>query len=296
MASSSFSLLLSTTLLALVQISLAGKIAIYWGQGNRNSEGTLYQTCSTGRYGYVNIAFLSQFGNGKTPVLNLAGHCDPSVNGCTGVTGGIRECQRRGIKVMLSIGGGAGGYTLSSASDASQLANYLWNNFLGGSSPSRPLGAAALDGIDFDIELGDTAHYDELARALKSRGGNIILTAAPQCPFPDAHLSQALSTGLFQHVWVQFYNNPRARCQYSQGNSGDLKNSWTKWQSIPNAQIYMGLPASSSAASNGYISKAWLKQGILPFIKQSNKYGGIMLWDKKADDQNGYSADIVGSV
>ncbi|KAL5721538.1 chitinase [Ranunculus cassubicifolius] len=296
MISSSLSMLFPLLLLTLVQISLAGKIAIYWGQGSRESEGTLFQTCSTGRYGYVNIGFLSHYGNFQPPVLNLAAHCDPASGGCTGIKGGIDECHRRGIKVMLSIGGGAGSYTLSSASDAGYLADYLWNNFLGGNSPNRPLGASPIDGIDFDIELGGTAHYDELARALKAHSGNVILTAAPQCPFPDAHLSQALNTGLFQHVWVQFYNNPSAQCQYREGYSTDLKNSWTKWQSVPNAMMYMGLPASTSAASNGYISKDWLVRGILPFIKQSSKYGGIMLYDKQADDQNSYSAAVVGSV
>ena len=67
---------------------------------------------------------------------------------------------------MLSIGGGAGSYSLSSTDDARQVATYLWNNFLGGRSSSRPLGAAVLDGIDFDIEGGTTQHWDELATFL----------------------------------------------------------------------------------------------------------------------------------
>jgi len=29
------------------------------------------------------------------------------------------------------------------------------------------------------------------------------ITAAPQCPFPDAWLGNALTTGLFDFVWVQ---------------------------------------------------------------------------------------------
>ena len=67
---------------------------------------------------------------------------------------------------MLSIGGGAGSYYLSSTDDARLVATYLWNNFLGGQSSSRPLGAAVLDGIDFDIEGGTTQHWDELATFL----------------------------------------------------------------------------------------------------------------------------------
>lgn len=110
--------------------SHAAGIAVYWGQNG--GEGTLAEACNTRNYQYVNIAFLSTFGNGQTPQLNLAGHCDPNNNGCTGLSSDIKTCQDLGIKVLLSLGGGAGSYSLSSADDATQLANYLWENFLGG--------------------------------------------------------------------------------------------------------------------------------------------------------------------
>jgi chitinase len=111
--------------------------------------------------------------------------------------------------VLLSIGGGAvGAYNLSSPSDAQGVAAYLCDNFLGGTGAAgatRPLGGAVLDGIDFDIEA-PSQYYDDLARNLTplyrgdTRGKTYMLTAAPQCPFPDA----SLGTGLFDHVWVQF--------------------------------------------------------------------------------------------
>ncbi|PIA64151.1 hypothetical protein AQUCO_00201440v1 [Aquilegia coerulea] len=296
--SSSLSLSLFFLLLVtLVNSSLAGKIAIYWGQAGRDTEGTLIQTCQTNKYGHVNIAFLSSFGSGRTPVLNLADHCDPSSNGCTRISNGIRECQSRGIKVMLSIGGSAGSCTLTSADDARQFADYLWNNFLGGTSPSRPLGDAVLDGIDFDIESGGKQFYATVARSLSSHSKperEVILTAAPQCPFPDAYLGAAIDTGLFHRVWVQFYNNPMAKCQYSSGNTGDVKRSWDQWQQIKARRIYMGLPASpsSDAASNGYIPPDVLISQVLPAIKASPMYGGVMLWNKQFDDQNGYSSQL----
>ncbi|KAJ4728192.1 acidic endochitinase-like [Melia azedarach] len=88
----------------------------------------------------------------KTPVINLAGHCDPysnGTNGCNNLSPDIKSCQAKGIKVMLSIGGGASSYVLASSEDARQVAIYLWNNFLGGQSSSRPLEDAVLDGIGF---------------------------------------------------------------------------------------------------------------------------------------------------
>ncbi|XP_059318201.1 acidic endochitinase-like [Lycium ferocissimum] len=287
-------LLFSALVLILLALKLeAGGIVIYWGQNG--NEGSLASTCASNNYVIVNIAFLVVFGNGQKPVLNLAGHCDPSAGACTGLSNDIRACQRRGIKVMLSLGGGAGSYYLSSADDARNVANYLWNNYLGGQSNSRPLGDAALDGIDFDIEGGTTKHWDELARALSgfSRQRKVYLSAAPQCPFPDAWLDGALKTGLFDYVWVQFYNN--APCQYSRGNVENLKSYWNKWiANIQAGKIFLGLPASPRAAGSGFIPSRVLVSKVLPAISGSPKYGGVMLWSKFYD--KGYSSAIKPKV
>ncbi|KAK8639689.1 hypothetical protein V6N13_138060 [Hibiscus sabdariffa] len=285
----------SMILLLLVNVD-AGGIAVYWGQNG--NEGTLAETCATGNYDFVNIAFLPTFGNGQTPMINLAGHCDPYSNGCTGLSSDIKSCQAKGIKVMLSIGGGAGSYYLTSAEDARQVAIYLWNNFLGGTSSSRPLGDAVLDGIDFDIEGGTNQHWDDLARYLSgysNRGKKVYLTAAPQCPFPDAWVGGALKTGLFDFVWVQFYNNPP--CQYASGSIGNLEDAWKQWTTdIPATKIFLGLPAAPTAAGSGFIPVADLTSTVLPAIKGSAKYGGVMLWSKYYDDQTGYSSSIKNNV
>ncbi|KAM7272642.1 hypothetical protein ACFE04_027305 [Oxalis oulophora] len=192
----------SLMMLILAISSNAGQIAIYWGQ------------------------------NGQE------GHCDPYRNGCTTLGSQIKSCQEKGVKVLLSIGGGAGSYFLTSAEDARQVATYLWNNFLevGQSSSSRPLGDVVLDGIDFDIEGGTNQHWNELARylsAYSSKGKKVYLTAAPQCPFPDAWIGNALKSGLFDNIW---------------------------------------------AVGSGFISSSDLMSTVLPAIKGSDKYGGVMLW------------------
>ena len=285
-----------STLALLVETSnAAGGIAIYWGQAG--NEGTLLETCNSGKYKYVIIAFLNKFGSGRTPQLNLAGHCNPAGGGCRVASAGIKACQRKGVKVLLSIGGGIGSYSLASKADAQNFANYLWNNFLGGRSPSRPLGDAVLDGIDFDIELGSTLHYDDLARALKAHSNKVLLGAAPQCPFPDRFLGKALNTGLFDYVWVQFYNNPPCQYNANTGSVTNLINSWNLWnQRIKAKKIFMGLPAARKAAGSGYIPPNVLKTKVLPTIKRSPKYGGVMLWNKFWDVQNKYSNAILGSV
>lgn len=286
----SVAFLISVTLALQFRADAAG-IAIYWGQNG--NEGTLEETCATGNYDYVNIAFLPTFGNGQAPMINLAGHCDPYTNGCTGLSSDIKSCQAKGVKVILSIGGGAGSYYLASKEDARQVAIYLWNNFLGGTSSSRPLGDAVLDGIDFDIEGGTNLHWDDLATFLSAyskKGKKVYLTAAPQCPFPDAWVGGALKTGLFDYVWVQFYNNPP--CQYS-ADLSNLESAWKQWVSdIPATKIFLGLPAAPDAAGSGFIPVSDLTSKVLPAIKGSSKYGGVMLWSKYYDDQTKYSASI----
>ncbi|XP_008791482.1 hevamine-A-like [Phoenix dactylifera] len=289
-------LLLPLLLLALVAGSHAGSIAVYWGQNG--NEGTLADTCASGLYSYVNLAFLTTFGNGQTPVLNLAGHCDPSAGTCTSLTSDIQSCQSQGVKVFLSLGGASGSYSLSSTDDAQNVAQYLWDNFLGGSSSSRPLGAAVLDGIDFDIEATNGDFFDTLAQALSqfsSQGNKVYLTAAPQCPYPDAHLNTALQTGLFDYVWIQFYNN--AQCQYSSGSIDNLTSAWNTWiSSVTATSFFLGLPASPDAApSGGYIPPDVLISQVLPAI-QGPKYGGIMIWSRYYDVLNNYSATVKNSV
>ncbi|XP_052211341.1 basic endochitinase-like [Diospyros lotus] len=292
---SSITLVAFVFLFGLFFTSRAGDIVVYWGQNN--GEGSLRDTCATGKYRIVNLGFLSQFGNGRTPVLNLAGHCEPPSGSCQKFSNDINFCQSRGIKVLLSIGGGRGSYALSSADDAANLATYLWNHFLGGQAKFRPLGGAVLDGIDFDIELGGVLHYDTLARKLAEysrRGRKVYLSAAPQCPFPDKHLSGALNTGIFDYVWIQFYNNPQ--CEYT-ANPNGFKASWSRWtQSITAGKFFVGLPASMVSAGSGFLPTQKLISEVLPTVKGSPKYGGIMLYDRYGDLKSGYSDAVKGQV
>ncbi|RDX92104.1 Acidic endochitinase, partial [Mucuna pruriens] len=277
--------LMCIVLLALANDSYAGEIVVYWGQNG--NEGTLGEACATGNYDYVIIAFLPTFGKGQTPMINLAGHCEPNSDGCIGLSSDIKSCQAKGIKVLLSLRGDVGSHSI----DASEVATYLWNNFLGGHSSTRPLGPAVLDGIDFDIEGGSNKHWGDLARFLKGYGmakqskQQIYITAAPQCPFPDAWIGNALTTGLFDFVWVQFYNNPP--CQYNSRAITNLENAWKQWiTSIPANKIFLGLPASPQAAGSGFIPSSDLISNVLPAIKGSSKYGGVMLWSRYYDVQS----------
>ncbi|EOY19889.1 hypothetical protein QUC31_005911 [Theobroma cacao] len=292
--SQTIALLIFFVAAALSKTSYATVISTYWGQNLY--EGTLKEACDTGIYDIINLAFLNVFGGGQTPSLNLAGHCDPPSGTCVIFGEQITYCQGLGIKILLSLGGAAGNYYLSSQDDAQSVADYLWNTFLGGRTSAGPLGDATLDGIDFDIEGISNLYYDDLARFLKEKSESVYLSAAPQCPFPDYYMGAAIATGLFDTVWTQFYNNPP--CQYSDGVTDDLINSWNQWTtSINVTNLFMGLPAAENAApSGGYIPVDNLISDVLPVIESTAKYGGVMLWSRYYDVQTGYGASIKSST
>ncbi|KAL3653589.1 hypothetical protein CASFOL_003270 [Castilleja foliolosa] len=279
-----------------------GNISIYWGQNGFESR--LNETCATGRYSFVNIAFLNVFGAGQTPQLNLAGHCTPASQNCVFLADEIKYCQSKKVKVLLSIGGGIGTYNLTSDTDADNVAEYLWNYFLAGkhNSTFRPLGAAVLDGVDLDIEQGSPAFYPRLVKKLTShstRERKVYIAGAPQCPFPDEKLAPAINTRLFDYVWVQFYNN--APCQFN-GSADNLLKSWSGWASYldkysKNTKLFLGLPAAPEAAGSGYIPPEILTTVIIPKINCSRNYGGVMLWSKYWDEKNdNYSDKILKSL
>ncbi|OMO69359.1 hypothetical protein COLO4_29106 [Corchorus olitorius] len=292
MASNMFMILL-LILGILTSPCYSGSISIYWGQNVK--EGTLADTCKTGRFEYVIISFLCVFGNNQVPQLDLDNHCDPSNKRCVGLADDIQSCQKMNVKVLLSIGGGDGSYSLVSSKEAKEFGDYLWDNYLGGNSTDRPFGDAVLDGIDFDIEGGSPDHYDELAGHLKNYPSKkkVYLTAAPQCPYPDLYVGKALSTGRFDYIWMQFYNN---YCEFK-GNASDLKATFDEWSNgIPATSFFMGLPAAPSGANSGFIPQNVLISKVLPLIKKANKYGGVMLWSKYYDDLTGYSKAIKSHV
>nr|XP_048326805.1 acidic endochitinase-like [Ziziphus jujuba var. spinosa] len=288
---------------ALIQISEAdGGIATYWGQYADDTEGTLAEACATNLYSYINIAEITQFGGDRVPELNLADHCEPS---CTHIGRQITTCQSNGVKVLVSAGGAAGNYTLESAEDAEKVAWQLWNYYLGGSDPdvTRPLGDAVLDGIDFAFNGVSTEHDDDLVRSLKAifnqqETKTYYLSASPQCVIPDYYLKDVIATGLLDFVWVHFYNNDY--CDYTVKDGVDnLLNSWDQWNKnlTGSEKLFLGVPASEDAVySGGYIEPHTLINEVLPEIKETTRYGGVMVWNRYYDVKSNYSYEILPYV
>ena len=106
--------------------------------------------------------------------LNLANACNttyddshPYLLKCPEVGNSIDKCQKKGKRVLLSIGGASGAYGFPSDASAQDFAKVTWEMFLGGKGTIRPFGSTNLDGIDLDIEGGSKTGYATYAKTLR---------------------------------------------------------------------------------------------------------------------------------
>jgi chitinase len=196
------------------------------------------------------------------------------------------------------MGGAAGSYAIASDADAQNVANYVWASYLGGGghhpSPggskarrNRPRHRGGVVNRVCCI-CHPPAQPDERRRIQA-----VHYLGRAQCPFSDAYLGPQPATtalgsaaGAFNMLNVQFYNN---FCGY-QGDTSALISAWNQWSNWmatanPQMRLYLGLPASPSAAGSGYMSPDVVR-GLLPQLKSSSNYGGVMLWSVNYDKQN----------
>ncbi|KAF8214287.1 glycoside hydrolase superfamily, partial [Mycena galopus ATCC 62051] len=201
---------------------------------------------------------------------------------CASLAVGIEACQAAGKIVMLSLGGAGGSVGFTSNTAAIAFANTIWNAFLGGSASHRPFGAAILDGVDLDIESGSSTGYAAFANQIRtlwaSAPKRYYLSAAPQCPYPDAWVGPGTGTALgtvpFDVVNVQFYNG------VAHGSAFNFAtwNTWAQSAPNPNVKVFIGAAASTTAAgADEYVSASTLGSIALGVMGDSN-FGGVMLW------------------
>ncbi|GJM87914.1 hypothetical protein PR202_ga03920 [Eleusine coracana subsp. coracana] len=273
-----------------------GQLTVYWGRNK--AEGSLREACDTGIYNTVIISFFSVFGHGKY-WTDLSGHP------LNGVGNDIKHCQsKKHVTVLLSIGGDGEGYSLPTAKSARDVADHLWNAYLGGHRMGvfRPFGDAVLDGIDFYIGLGpQDKYYDELARslvAMASRRGKITkqaavhLTASPPCSRVfDEQASSELETmtRLVERVHVRFYGEPS--CGYDYHETRPFWGAWSLWRfRFPATRLHVALPASDEF--RGWIDAETLRESVLPSLQDEPRYGGVVLWNRYHDKITGYGHAI----
>lgn len=277
------SLLLLTKLACAFDLESKQNVALYWGQNSAGTQESLGSYCESTDADIYLLSFLYEF---PSIGLNFASACTSSYTDgllhCSQIAQDIQKCQSLGKKVLLSMGGASGAYGFSDESSAKQFAHTLWDTFGEGTGAAeRPFDSAIVDGFDFDIENNNAVGYAALATELRSlfASGNrkYYISAAPQCPYPDASVGDLLQNADVDFAFIQFYNN---YC------SVDKSFNWDTWlnyaESVSpnkNIKLYLGLPGSATAASTGYISDLSLLKDTISKVSSSGSFGGVAMWD-----------------
>lgn len=230
----------------------------------------------------------------------------------------IIECQTTYDKtIMLSIGGATyteGGFT--SAAAASTAAQSVWAMFgppetSSSSSVNRPFGTAVVDGFDFDFEstTQNMAAFGQELRALMDCATDAgdkayFLSAAPQCPYPDAADNDMLDGAVsFDFIQIQFYNNYCGVNSFVPGATAQNNfnfDTWDDWahetSANPNVKILLGIPANTGAAGSGYTTGSTLAAAIA-YSQGFASFGGVMMWDmSQLYENSGYLAEVVSDL
>ncbi|GMF90860.1 unnamed protein product [Aspergillus oryzae] len=172
----------------------------------------------------------------------------------------------------------------------------------------RPFGDATIDGFDFDFEapVKNMAPFANRLRELSDadKSKQYFLTAAPQCPYPDAADKDILNGPVsIDAVFVQFYNN---WCGVNSFSAGQQKQSsfnfeqWDNWAKTVSqnkkAKVLLGVPANTSAASTGYIPASELEP-VIAYSKSFESFGGVMMWDvSQAYGNKGFLDSVKGAL
>lgn len=193
-----------TKTLALAALAAAPALAtpavnVYWGQQGTESD-RLRTFCDTPGFDYVTVGFVNSSPEHdpsglKYPGTDFAMHCvgayyqdaqdrdSKLLSKCGLIAADVRYCQKKGKKVLLSIGGHVSAttdYSISSPPEGEYFADFIWGAF-GPYNPSwtkaRPFddfyGGAdegdehfVFDGFDFDIEekFGEPFHSPVVVR------------------------------------------------------------------------------------------------------------------------------------
>ncbi|KAF5384673.1 hypothetical protein D9757_006206 [Collybiopsis confluens] len=297
-------------------------VASYWGQNSygathgsdvANFQQRLGFYCGDNAVDVFPVAFLNVFfSTGGLPSLNLA-TCNPTDNAtfpgttlpnCASLASDIRTCQAKGKLVTISLGGANGGVGFQSDAQGTAFAQTIWNLFLGGSSSTRPFGAAVLDGVDLDIEGGGGTGYAAFVSEIRSLSSGAskkyYITGAPQCKRLFFHLSASGAYPPFQLLTLSmFYNNPCGLPAFTTTNwDFGLWDNWARTISPNhNVKVFLGAPAAPLAAGSGYQDLATLSSEAVKMRKSFPSFGGVMLWDEsQAWVNNRYDLGIKNAL
>ncbi|KAH8899918.1 putative endochitinase CHI2 [Thozetella sp. PMI_491] len=287
---------------------------VYWGQNGggtiENNDLSTYCQPNSG-IDVIVLAFLYSYGNGQLiPSGTVGQSCFIAQSGqgqnCEALSAAIATCKANGVKIILSLGGAVGSYTLSSNSEAETIAQNLWNAYgnSGNTGVQRPFGNNFVNGFDFDLEANrGAAYYPAMIAKLRSLfatdpSNTYYITGAPQCPIPEPNMGTIIGNATFDYLFVQFYNNADYTypCALPFNNLNAPFNydqwvSFTASSASANAKIFIGVPASPLGATGTpsgekyYITPDQLSSLVSEY-KSHTRFGGIMMWSAGFSDAN----------
>lgn len=298
---------------AITERASSGQVVVYWGQNGggtvENNDLSAYCAADSGIDVLV-LAFLYEFGNGNNiPSGTIGQSCFISTSGegqnCDALSSAITKCQSAGVKIILSLGGASGAYSLQSASDAEAIGQYLWDAYAnsGNTTVQRPLGDAFVNGFDFDIELNNgNQYYKNMISTLRGNfasdsGNTYYITGAPQCPIPEPNMGEIIGNSTFDYLFVQFYNNNNYTFPCALPFNGNAPFNYDDWVQFTmggpsaNAEIFIGVPASTLGANGSpsgatyYITPDQLAS-LVDEYESHPRFGGVMMWNAGFSDEN----------
>lgn len=226
----------------------------------------------------------------------------------------VSALQARGLRVLLSLGGGAGNVLPGPPADPDAFVANMARGLL------ALVHGWGLDGVDFDLEnfSGDAvqgmAAVARVIEALHANSSALLITGAPQMtdvypgwPGISAGFNRyapLLGNGFLQRhfafVMPQMYNSWAAveTAAYAQQYAAQLLAGYSIPASagnpaynvtVPGTKLLLGYPASPSGASSGFLPPATVV-GVVQALaaNASTAIAGLMTWSIGWDQQAGW--------
>uniref|UniRef100_A0A7M5X840 GH18 domain-containing protein n=1 Tax=Clytia hemisphaerica TaxID=252671 RepID=A0A7M5X840_9CNID len=295
----------------IMEVTCRKKLVGYWGDNSSGSEKELKYYCDLDIYDTIILMQLSQNDHAVNkdglPSLNFANHCNNNplltedynynlYKRCPLIEDHIRHCQRKGIKMLLNVGGPGSQYIgWNSKKHAYDDAFLWWNLFFGGDeSPKiRTFGSVRLDGLNLHLVASRKDYvidFIENMRFLMTKRNatkQYVLTVSPDCYTLDiraAFIYDAITiaTNSFDAFFVDFAHQ---NCYLSSKDFVSYFNKWTSLLRGKQPDLYLTLSGSDQGSQRNFIQpqdvqEALRKNDVISQIK------GITLNDVGDDSLN----------
>ncbi|EPY52146.1 chitinase [Schizosaccharomyces cryophilus OY26] len=270
----------------------------YWGSnlsgelGYRDQK-PLADYCKSSNYDVVILSSVIDFSVNGWPVYDFSNLCSDSdkfrgteLKQCPQIERDIQVCQQEGVKVLLSIGGYNGDFTIDDEDDGQKFAFQMWNVFGGGQELYRPFGKAVVDGFNLEVNKGTNTAYSAFAKRLleiytSDPDRKYYLSAAPTCMVPDKTLTNAVAHNSFDFLSIHTFN-----ASTGVGCNGSRNSTFAAWVEYAEDSAYdtetallYGIIAQPNAAVDGYMNSSNLISTLQAYKSNSSLFGGVAVWD-----------------